>query len=195
MKIHFIFTTSIIEPNREQIYVDSIRDTMDKISELPVTFYVVENNGKRQTLLDTIEGVNLVYTDSNRDKSDIGKNELYDIQYVCKKYNFSEEDVIVKMTGRYLIKRPSLIDKILDFQDVCDVFIKFYDVNIPFPRYYDCITGLYGIRYSILKHIPLEAGSCEVAFATYIRNVVKPERTMEIKLLDMYFRGQKNFLV
>jgi hypothetical protein len=198
MKFRFIFTASIIEPEREQIYVDAIRDTMSKISGIPIIFYVVENNGIRPTLLDTIGNINIVYTDSNKETWGIGKKELYDIKYVCEKYNFSEDDIIVKMTGRYLIKQPSIIDKIMDFQETCDVFIKFYDVNIPIPRYYDCILGLYAIRYSILKHIPLEqfdTGVPEIVFATYIRNTVKPERIMEIKLLDMYFRGQKDFLV
>ena len=199
MKFRFIFTTSIIEPEREQIYVDAIRDTMSKVSGVPVTFYVVENNGIRPTLLDTIEYINIVYTDSNKETWVIGKKEFRDIKYVCEKYNFSDEDIVIKMTGRYLIKRPSIIDKIMDFQDVCDVFIKFYDVNIPTtPRYYDCILGLYAIRYSILNNIPLElfdTGVPEIVFATYIRNTVKTERIMEIKLLDMYFRGQKDFLV
>ena len=54
MKIHFIFTTSIIEPEREEIYVKAIRDSLSKISHLPFEFYIVENNGQRKTLLDTI---------------------------------------------------------------------------------------------------------------------------------------------
>ena len=104
MKFRFIFTASIIEPEREQIYVDAIRDTMSKISGLPIIFYVVENNGIRPTLLDTIGNINIVYTESNKHTWGIGKKELYDIKYVCEKYNFSEDDIIVKMTGRYLIK-------------------------------------------------------------------------------------------
>lgn len=202
MKVHLIFTASIggsitkpLEYHEEAMYVERIRDTMQKLSEFPIDFYVVENNGKRPTLLDTIEGANILYTDTNKNDWGIGTKEFFDIQKVCQTYSFADEDIVVKLTGRYLIAEPSLIEKILDYNDIADVFMKFYDVSCGKWKHNDCVLGLYGIRYSVLKGFDLELLeqplSPEVVFALYIRKTVQPQRIMEMKMVDMYFRGDK----
>jgi hypothetical protein len=211
MKIHFIFTASIggsiknsLEGHEEEIYVERIRDTIQKLSEFPVDFYVVENNGKRPTLLDTIERANILYTDTNKNDWPIGTKEFLDIQTLCQTYEFADEDIVIKLTGRYLIAESSLIEKILDYEDSADVFMKFYDASCDRLKrdkwkYNDCVLGLYGIRYSVLKEFKLELLnqplSPEIIFASYIRQTVEPQRIMEIKMLDIYFRGDKGYRV
>jgi hypothetical protein len=211
MKIHFIFTASIggskttpLDSHEEERYVECIRDTIDKLSEFPVDFYVVENNGKRPTLLDTIERANILYTDTNQNDWLTGNKEFFDIQTVCRTYGFEDEDIVVKLTGRYLIADSSLIEKILDYKDLADVFMKFYDASCDRLKrdkwkYNDCVLGLYGIRYSVLKEFKLELLnqplSPEIIFASYIRQTVEPQRIMEIKMLDIYFRGDKGYRV
>jgi len=211
MKVHLIFTASIggsiknpLEGHEEEIYVERIRDTIQKLSEFPVNFYAVENNGKRPTLLDTIERANILYTDTNKNDWPIGTKEFLDIQTVCQTYAFADEDIVIKLTGRYLIAESTLIEKILDYEDSADVFMKFYDASCDRLKrdmwnHNECILGLYGIRYSVLKEFNLEllnqSLSPEVIFATYIRQTVEPQRIMEIKMLDMYFRGDKEYRV
>ena len=207
MKVHLIFTASSInwsitkqlEGHEEEIYVERIRDTMQKLSDFPVDFYVVENNGKRPTLLDTIEGANILYTDTNKNDWGIGTKEFFDIHTVCQTYGFEDEDIVVKLTGRYLIAEPTLIEKIFDYEEFADVFMKFYDVSCGKWRHNDCVLGLYGVRYSVLKGFDLELLeqplSPEVVFATYIRETVQPQRIMEMKMVDMHFRGDKGHRV
>jgi len=203
MKIHFIFTASIggsknnpLEAHEEEKYVECIQDTIQKLEGYPVEFYVVENNGKRPTLLDTIERATILYTETNRNDWPIGTKEFCDIQTVCRTYGFADEDMVVKLTGRYLIAEPSLIEKIVDYNDIADAFMKFYDVSCGKWRQNDCVLGLYGVRYSVLKGFNLELLdqplSPEVVFALYIRETVEPQRIMEIKMLDMHFRADKN---
>jgi hypothetical protein len=186
------------------MYVERIRDTIQKLSEFPVDFYVVENNGKRPTLLDSIEWANILYTDTNQNDWPIGTKEFVDIQTVCQTYGFADEDIVVKLTGRYVIVEPTLIEKIFDYEYSADVFMKFYDAScdrLKRDRWNqnDCVLGFYGVRYSVLKEFRLELLdqplSPEVIFATYIRQTVQPQRIMEIKMLDIYFRGDKGYRV
>ena len=76
---------------------------------LPIEYYIVENGGKRRTLLDDISGVHLLYTDTNLIKY-TGQNpdaeaglkpmkEMLDIQKICNTFDFDDEDMIIKITG------------------------------------------------------------------------------------------------
>lgn len=202
MKFRFIFTACIggskeyPHDHEEELYVERIRDTMSRMTGLPITFYVVENNGVRPTLLDSIENISIVYTETNKEKWDIGKKEFRDIQYVCEKYNFSEEDIVIKMTGRYLIENPSLVEKVLEYSDDADVFMKFFNFSTDKFEPYDCLLALWAIRYSVVQSFNISLlddadKSPEVIFAKYIKNTVPANRIMELRHLDMYFRGVK----
>ena len=202
MKYHFIFTASIIEEQtdiphikRDLVYAGCIRDTMSKLSHLPITFYVVENNSVRETLLDTLENIHVVYTDSNAETGwNMGKKEFYDIQQVAERFQFADEDIVFKITGRYTIERPSFIERVMDYEEHADVFLKFYSfMDLSTYKKNDCILGLYAVRYNVLKGFTTEGWAidtcAEIAFATYVRKVVDERRIMEVPFLDMYFRG------
>ena len=206
MKLHCIFTACIggskeyPHDHEEELYVERIRDTMSRMAGFSITFYVVENNGIRPTLLDTIEGATIVYTETNKETWGIGKKEFYDVKSVCERYNFSEEDIVIKMTGRYLIENPTLVEKVLYYSDNIDVFMKFYNFSTEKFEYYDCLLALWAIRYSVIQSFSVSLlddidKSPEVVFATYIRNTVPANRVMELRHLDMYFRGVKRLYI
>jgi len=179
---------------------------MSKLSEYPLTFYVVENTGRTKSLLDTIDNVHMVYTDTNNTNHYLnengepyrknGTNELIDIKHVATQFQFEDNDIVIKLTGRYTIQTPLFVEIVQEYKEKYDAFIKFFDVCGNKFRYDDCVLGYYAIRYNVLKAINTAAfsldNSPEHAFATYIRDNVAKERISEIKFLDMYFRKMES---
>ena len=101
MKFRFIMTSSINTPEREMKYVTQIQNTLKIAKSFPLEFYIVENNGKRSTAFDSIEGVNLCYTETNNIKSftKIGMKEFHDLVLLGDMYGFEDDDIIIKLTG------------------------------------------------------------------------------------------------
>ncbi len=209
MVLRLIFTTSIITPDREQIYVDCIRDTMKKISHLPLKAYVVENNGKRATALDTIEGVEVLYTNTNNleslkeptkafASSGKGQKEMLDVLFVGDHFGFEDNDLIIKLTGRYTLASSSFFDQILSAPNF-DVYMKFWDVCRRVWDPLDCVMGLYACRYNILTDFDyLSFGnhySTEKVLAEYFRSNVPAHKIYEVETLDMYFQGDRTYCI
>jgi hypothetical protein len=201
MTIRLIFTTSIISPEREALYVQSIKDTMEKISSIPVVAYVVENNGQRETLLDSIEGVTTVYTNTNTIQAyeRKGMKELIDILYVGNTYRFEDEDIVIKLTGRYTLRSAKFFEEVYDKQGLYDCFIKCYNVCTNQFLKDDCVLGLYGLRWKYFEDINymrmLDHQSMEHVFITEVRNLVAEEKILEVEHLDMCFRGDTDCIV
>ena len=196
MKIHYIFTACIRDEGDfyEELYAGCIRDTLSKLSGISATFYVVENNGQRVTALDTIENIHVVYTDSNARPWGNATKEIFDIKCVAEKYGFADEDIVVKHTGRYTIEQPTFLEELIEYEETSDVFMKFYNICTRRFDRNDCIMGLFGIRYRVLKAIDIgifegKEQSCEIILAKQIRDTVPSDRIAELRFLDMYFRG------
>ena len=200
MKYRFIFTTSIITSDREQTYYDTITDTLSKLQHLPFEFYIVENNGERKTLLDTIQGVKLLYTNTNNRVTKIGTKEFHDIQLLSDLYEFEDEDIIIKLTGRYTVANPpTFLESLLTLEQGYDSMMKWMHIWGGVYLYDDCILGLFALRYKYLKefnYMRMESHpSMEHVFARFVREVVPEDRIIEIKYLGMYFRNLPDMLV
>jgi hypothetical protein len=209
MTIRLVFTTSIITSDREQLYVESIRDTMKKIRHIPLKAYVVENNGQRSTALDTIEGVEVLYTNTNNIESlneptkafassGKGQKEMLDVLFVGDHFGFEDTDLVIKLTGRYTLASSSFFDQILSAPNF-DVYMKFWDVCRRVWDPLDCVMGLYACRYNILTDFDYTSFrhhcSTEKVLAEYFRSTVSSEKIYEVKQLDMYFQGDRAYCV
>jgi hypothetical protein len=149
MQFRFIFTTSIIAPEREQQYVERISRTIRMLQHLPFKFYIVENNGKRPTALDTIENATVLYTNTNTIKSITNKGikEFSDILFVGDTFDFDDDDIVIKLTGLYTIEEPSIfLEYIHIFEPNHDAFIKWFNICRQEYLYDDCILGLFALR-------------------------------------------------
>ena len=202
MKFRFVFTTSIISPEREQQYFDRITDSIKILQHLPFEFYIVENNGPRKTLLDDISGARLLYTQTNANKAftKIGVKEFHDLTLLADKYEFEDDDIVIKLTGRYTLENPTTFLQTLPaFEYKYDAFLKWMHIWTAMYLYDDCILGLFALRFKYLKEFNyLEMTShpsMEHIFAKYVRENVPNDRTAELKHLGIYFRGYKDMLV
>ena len=132
--IYLIITSSIANKHgirhtehREKTYKEAITQTL-RVLPAGIKPIIVENNGQRTTFLDDF-GVDVLYTDNNdfrfRHK---GVNELMDIKAVIRHFGIRDDDMVIKVTGRYKVMSPSFFRTIMDDQDGYDAFLKFFNV-------------------------------------------------------------------
>jgi hypothetical protein len=192
--IYIIITTSIInkegvknEDHRENRYTECIQQLLGLVENDPsIKPIIVENNGQRQTFLDDFE-CDVFYTDNNKkDFKHKGENELLDIKDVINNYNIQDDDVIIKLTGRYKLLTMNFLESVKIHNDNIDAFIKFFNVCTKEYMFDDCVLGLFAIRCKYLKNFTyhfLRSPECE--FADYVRKVVNNKNLIEIEQLDL----------
>ena len=180
--IYLIITTCIHNrfgiqntETRKQEYLSAITETL---SYLPSTIIpiIVENNGQRSTYLDNFyhnnELVPVVYTaNNNRQLANKGMTELLDIKEVIHQYTIKDTDMIIKLSGRYIVKSSYFFKEVLSYPDV-DAFVKFFNVCTQQYDPNDSVLGLYAVHCSLLRywnHLTMNYSSPEVAFANHIR--------------------------
>jgi len=178
--IYLIITTSLhnrygSSVNREQEYQSSIQEIL---AHLPHTIQpiIVENNGARKTFLQNFihaeKSVPVLYTDHNEMRKSKGVKELLDIHYVIRQYGIGDNDMVIKVTGRYRVTSSLFFQEVIDHEQY-DAFIKFYGVcTLRFDRN-ESVLGLYAMRaYLLLWWHPTSvdlSSSAEVAFAKYAK--------------------------
>ena len=159
--IYFIVTTSIFNncSIRKNQYIEGINKLKKILQDLIFKNYkiiIVENNGKRDTFLNTLD-CEVYYTENNFIKTDNkGIKELQDILDCIDKYNINNTDFIVKMTGRYILNDNSEFMNIIK-----NIHITQYDCVIKYGSYFnpvnykmdDCITGLIGMSCLYVNQI------------------------------------------
>jgi hypothetical protein len=189
--IYLIITSSIEskygirdDEHRKRTYIECIQQALS-VSNGLVKPIIVENNGTRATYLDDM-GCDVVYTNNNViDYGNKGVNELQDIKAVISKYNIQNDDIVVKLTGRYFMMDPMFFNMIFTCSNK-DAYVKFFNVSTCEYVYDDCVLGLYAIRCKYLKQFEYErVKSPEVEFATYIRKVIPHERILAMSNLNL----------
>jgi len=156
---YVIITTCLLKDKfeeRKEEYTRGINRIMQRCKDKNYKLIIVENNGKRETFLDTFN-IPVVYTNNNSLNTDNkGVKELYDVLECINHFNIQDNDFIIKMTGRYYIDNNS------PFFDICDTINETtYDVVIKYGwwrkpsniKINDCITGLIGMRCKYIKQI------------------------------------------
>jgi hypothetical protein len=158
--------------NRIDEYKENIKNTLllNKENFIPI---IIENNGTRKTFLDDF-GIAVHYTNNNNEKfKHKGVNELLDIKSAIEKYNIGDDDMIIKLTGRYRILNDSFFEFVKQNENNYDVFMKFYNVCEETFMDNDCIMGMFSIRCKYLKQFEynLDLEIPEREFAEYVRNL------------------------
>ena len=172
--IYLIITTSIdnkyeIENNtkRKERYLYAISETLKNLPSdiIPI---VVENNGKRETYLDVF---NVFYTNNNTYRfKNKAINEMLDIKDVIREYGIKNDDIIIKLTGRYRVLSPDFFKEVIEKK--YDAYVKFYNISTLQFEKYDCILGYYAIKAEFIlsfNYLLYNCKSAEIAFAKYVR--------------------------
>jgi hypothetical protein len=188
--IYIIITTCIHnkygihnDNHRKNIYIENIKHLLKQIqNDSSIKPIIVENNGLRKTYLDDLD-CDILYTNNNRIQyKHKGQNELLDIKQVIHTYNIKDNDIIIKLTGRYKLLNSNFLNLVKN--NHYDAFIKFFNVCTKKYCFDDCVLGLFAIRCKYLKEFNynfIRSPECE--FADYVRkHIIK---IMEIQELDL----------
>lgn len=177
MKIWLIFTSTInnrwgtvVDPKeREALYKESIEKTLKFVGDRATPIIVENSVTTGESYLDTC-GPPVLYTKNNYiDVPFKATLEFLDVQSVIKHYEIADDDVVIKITGRYSLIASAYIDYVISTLDKFDVWMKFYNVCTFKYEAYDCVMGCYAIRAKYLKNIDAYKAINEVSFASYIR--------------------------
>lgn len=151
-------------------YTESIKTSLSFVFH-EIKPIIIENNGKRETFLNEF-GVDVLYTENNKNSfKHKGINELMDIKSAISAYDIKDDDIIIKITGRYKLIDDSFFRSVLENAESCDAFIKFFNViEEKFVRN-DCVLGLFAIRCKYLKSFEYDPylEIPETQFAEYVR--------------------------
>ena len=155
-------STPVVQRDKE--YKTAIEKLINCTRELADTrIIIVEGNGPRKTFLDDF-GVEVVYTYTNRyNISNYGLKEYLDIQQVLHQCNIHDDELVIKMTGRYLLEENSPFLKTLMKMSDDDSRVKFdclirYGSSVDLVEIHsDCITGLIGMRCRYIKQMEVNS--------------------------------------
>lgn len=200
--IYLIITSSTVINNttietyesRKNNYINSITRTLNNCDRAKIRPIIVENNKteNQDKYLSNFNDVDVFYTDNNLKLKDVvhkGWIELYDIKDVINHYDIKDDDIVIKITGRYFLNGPVFLDFVYDNQNNYDAFIKFWNVCANEFQETDCALGMIAMRCKLFKEFnyDVEMLSPECDLARYIRNLQKEGkiRLAEIRLLDL----------
>jgi hypothetical protein len=192
--IYIIITTSINNKvgvrnniHRQNRYIECINHLLELINNnVNIKPIIVENNGPRQTFLDNFK-CDVCYTHNNIiNYYHKGGNELLDIKEVINQYNIKDDDIIIKLTGRYKLLNLNFINFVENNINNYDAFVKFFNVCTLKYMFDDCVLGLFAIKCKYLKEFKysfLRSAECE--FADYIRKNINKNKLIEVKQLNL----------
>ncbi len=190
--IYIIITTSIINKvgvqnniHRQNKYIESINQLLQLINnDLNIKPIIVENNGFRPTYLDDFK-CDICYTDNNKiDYDHKGQNELLDIKEVINQYNIKDDDMVIKITGRYKLLNLNFINLVKNNE--YDAFVKFFNVCTKEYLFDDCVLGLFAIKCKYLKDFQYNfKRSPECEFADYVRKNINKNKLLEVDQLHL----------
>ena len=177
-----VFQNNIHRQNR---YIECINHLLELINnDLNIKPIIVENNGLRQTFLDDLK-CDVCYTNNNIiNYNHKGENELLDIKEVINQYNIKDDDIIIKLTGRYKLLNLNFINLVKNTINDYDAFVKFFNVCNLHYMFDDCVLGLFAIKCKYLKEFKYSfLRSAEQEFADYIRKNINKNKLIEVKQL------------
>ena len=199
--IYLIITTCIYnkygildEYIRKSRYIECIRSTLEHLPNHIVPIIVENSCDTRSStftgsyLDEFSERCSILYTRSNivLETQHKGVNELYDIHEAIRTYNIQDDDMIIKLTGRYQPLNGEFFRRVVDQIDQYDAFVKFFNVCTREFMYDDCALGLLAIRCEYWRNfLYLCERSPEVEIATMVRKRIDQSRICELETLHL----------
>lgn len=186
---------SLVTEDRLARYRYAISESLRCLPE-GVQPLIVENSGSshNQATLEDFschgQPVPVIYTDNGtRTMRNKGVNEWLDIQAVIDRVGMKDNDILVKLTGRYRLLSPRFLERIQRTAVEKDAWLRFYNVCTGEEDPNDCVLGCYAARVSVLRYLSWSwlnlFDSPERAVARFIRSSVSEKRCMAMDHLDV----------
>jgi hypothetical protein len=201
--IYFLMTTSVINKylkeehkngekdseTRKNLYMNSIMKNLEILKNYKdIKVVIVENNGDSNTYLNVFQekfGATILYTNYNSHNFyHKGYAEMFDIKAVVKTFHMDDNDIVIKMTGRYHLVNNYFIESVIKYKDDFDAFFKFYNVCLKCYMKNDCILGAFALKAKYLKEFEYKDIylSPEAEMAKYL---IEKTKKNELRLCNM----------
>ncbi len=143
-QIRVVCTAALIDQKSEE-RKNEYEYSFKKLREYGYAPYIVESLRAAKTFLDE-HSEHVCYTQTNnallRNK---GVNEARSLQKGLAAFGFDDNDMIIKLTGRYFFNSDAFIQLVQERSDI-DAFIKYDAIG-------QTITGCYAMRYKYFKEM------------------------------------------
>lgn len=188
--VHVVCTTALIEidyEKRKQEYVHTLKN-LEQLGYIPYIFEAIKPNGP--TFLDDYSNHVLYANVNDPNLKNKGVNEVRLLMEGFKHVPFADQDIVIKITGRYYLKSDLFLKTVAKHPTV-DVFVK----KDPYGQVY---TGCYALRYNLFKEL-LSQLDCErmerenINFERIVANYVErlkeenKARVLELDHLDIIY--------
>lgn len=186
-----ILCTSALIPlhynERKQEYIESLTI----LQKQPLPFYITESclNSGPSFLNDYCDSI--FYTGTNNPNlRNKGVNEAIAMKAALDYFNFDDETMIIKLTGRYKFRDFSFLNTLIKNYNNYDAFVK-YD------HYGQVITGCFAMRCKFmknmlenldLKHMEMSMINLELMIAQYLERNIPQDRISSLSSLGVTAR-------
>ena len=141
-------------------YLEFIHYILELANQVNGRVILIENNGKRETPLDSL-GCEVLYTNNNSlSTANKGIKEIQDIWDCIQHYNIPDDELIVKVTGRYRIDLNGQFCNVLRScnPETTDAILRYgwYGDTSKETPHEDCLTGLIAMKCKYIKAIQFE---------------------------------------
>lgn len=150
---------------------------------------IIENSCDGESYLDVFN-CKIIYTRNNTFQTDgkyilhKGYNETISIKKAIEILDVNDDDMIVKLTGRYLLFK----DDIFQFVNRCpekDAFLRYFNIMTYTSESIDMVQGLFALRakyFKIFEYRNPDVG-CEEEFVSNINEFIPKEKIMSLNKL------------
>jgi hypothetical protein len=150
---------------------------------------IVENSKENASYLDVFK-CDILYTNDNSriiEGDNIlhkGQREVIDIRKVIEKFDIKDDDMVIKITGRYLLFKDDFLKSVLDNQDK-DAIFRDYNVCTYATGENHMVLGLFALRCKYFKNFNYDRHQlgAEEDFRLYINEFVESDKILIIKKL------------
>lgn len=147
-KVHIILTSAIIK-NQFGLRMAEYTNSIEQLRKLGIEPWIVEATNIRSSFFDTISD-QVFYPQQHDDtqRSNKGLNETRSIRACLPYLDFNDDDIVIKMTGRYFLKDRYFIDTILRTSNQYDAW-GMYGKNFVASEH--LFTGCFAMRWKYYK--------------------------------------------
>ncbi len=186
-EIHLIFTSALVQNNYEARKIEYLR-SLSALKNYGVDPWIIEATHINDSFYNRLSN-HVLYPRRNIYRSNIGANELLSIRSSFPHFQFDDEDVVVKLTGRYWLFQPTLFNVIRD-QPNYDVYLKKWFGNGWFE-----FTGCFAMKWKHFKKMletadPQSMEMNYIAFEEIVARYVKENnlKSLILENLDVLCR-------
>lgn len=148
-QIHVLFTSALIDRQYER-RKDEYLVSIGQLRSLGFDPWVIEATNIHSSFYDQVTQRVLYPNQNNLALRNKGVNELASIRECFSKLPFDDDDIVIKITGRYFLKDNSFIEEIKATQSMYDVW-GLYGKHFVGKNH--LVTGCFAMRWKVFKEV------------------------------------------